>query len=242
MSPRPRPILKRDSSPFSNDLPFTSCGDTLSPHVHFPPTPWMISLRFTHSPNTYDRAPILVSPNACQLPKRGQRKLHSPPVDPEGERGRSRSRSRDGDCSVEEDVKGSYFHPRAYEACNPEPLHTPTATFRLHSPPSLVPDSSPSDESDDSVETPPDATASNPAATTTMPMLSNDISYTGHSYSTCASTHVDESVNDSPVFLSDAHASKAVKEKRRRPRLSRHSHNDAFELSRSFDEGCLGGF
>ncbi|EPT03413.1 hypothetical protein FOMPIDRAFT_74677, partial [Fomitopsis schrenkii] len=112
------------------------CDYILSPRVHFPPTPNIASLRFTHSPTTYDRAPIVISPNSgcLQLPKRGR------------ERERSAS---------PEDVKGSYFHPRAFEACAPEPLDVPATTLDLSSPPGLVPDLSPSEESDDLVETPP---------------------------------------------------------------------------------------
>ncbi|KAH9929783.1 uncharacterized protein B0H18DRAFT_1117324 [Fomitopsis serialis] len=163
---RARPILKRDSCPAPlvdvDELPFTTCDYILSPHVHFPPTPHMTSLRFTHSPNTYDRAPILVSPNGCLLPKRGERTFYSPPADFDSERrGRSRSRSssRTRDDDSPGDVMGSYFHPRAFEACSPEPLEVPTTTSDNASLPILVPDLSPSDESDDLVETPPDPSA-----------------------------------------------------------------------------------
>lgn len=166
--PRPRPILKRDSypAPLADELPFTMCDYILSPHVHFPPTPNIASLRFTHSPTTYDRAPIVISPSSgcLQLPKRGARKLYSPPADFDGER-RGRTRSRSTSCERDssespEDVKGSYFHPRAFEACAPEPINVPTTTLDLSSPPGLVPDLSPSEESDDLVETPPDPRAS----------------------------------------------------------------------------------
>lgn len=68
--------------PFARQLP-----DTLTPRVHFPSTPSMItSMHQTHAPHIYDRAPIIVSPNVCLLPER------------------------------EEEEKGSYFHPRAFEA------------------------------------------------------------------------------------------------------------------------------
>ena len=166
--PQPRPILKRDSypAPLADELPYTTCDYILSPHVHFPPTPNIASLRFTHSPTTYDRAPIVISPNSgcLQLPKRGARKLYSPPAGFDCERrGRTRTRStsRERDSSESpEDVKGSYFHPRAFEACAPEPLNVPTMTFEPPSPPGLVPDLSPSEESDDLVETPPKPRAS----------------------------------------------------------------------------------
>ncbi|KZT24235.1 hypothetical protein NEOLEDRAFT_1023988, partial [Neolentinus lepideus HHB14362 ss-1] len=99
----PRPILKRDppSTIASNPLPFATCPTLFSPKVHFPPTPTMTSTHPTHSPFTYDRAPIIVSPNVCTLPERGGREVYS------GER---QDRSAVS-------IKGSYFHPRAYEAC-----------------------------------------------------------------------------------------------------------------------------
>ncbi|KAF7307607.1 hypothetical protein MIND_00555900 [Mycena indigotica] len=85
----------------SNPLPFASCSSRMvmySPHVHFPTQPCTLT-GATHSPGTYDRAPISVSPNSCALPERGGRVYRSsiplPLPTP----------------------KGSYFHPRAYEAC-----------------------------------------------------------------------------------------------------------------------------
>lgn len=80
--PAPRPILKGLPSSFlspeaaSNPLPFSSCSRILdSPHVHFPPTPILTSTATTHSSYSYDRAPIVVSPNVCALPERGSRKF-----------------------------------------------------------------------------------------------------------------------------------------------------------------------
>jgi len=77
--------------PPTHALPFAGYRpDMLSPRVHFPPTPSMISSTHQALPShVYDRAPITVSPNTCMLPERDH--------------------SGDG--------KGSYFHPRAYEAC-----------------------------------------------------------------------------------------------------------------------------
>ncbi|KAF8636854.1 hypothetical protein AX17_003212 [Amanita inopinata Kibby_2008] len=78
----PRPILRTQiadpNQPLTNPLPFTSCSQSqllqhTSPHVHFPPTPWLTRTAVTHSPNTYDRAPIAVLPNHCELPERGCR-------------------------------------------------------------------------------------------------------------------------------------------------------------------------
>ncbi|KAK0501037.1 hypothetical protein EDD18DRAFT_788215 [Armillaria luteobubalina] len=102
-----RPILKPLATTSavgssSNPLPSSCCQPHInSPHVHFPPTPALSSTYVTHSSNAYDRAPITVSPNSCELPERGGRLYisNSPDISP----------------------KGSYFHPQAYEACQPEP-------------------------------------------------------------------------------------------------------------------------
>lgn len=99
----PRPILKPtlDPSLFSHPacypsplsaLPYrppSRCASTSSgtrspsPHVHFPPTPTLAStLGTTHSPSVYDRAPIVVIPNSCALPARGERVYHTLPSSP----------------------------------------------------------------------------------------------------------------------------------------------------------------
>ncbi|KAI0782403.1 hypothetical protein BC629DRAFT_553987 [Irpex lacteus] len=171
MSPHPRPILKRLFSSDKHDkqtnhhqqpLPFATCARIMSPRVHFPPTPSMVaSTHPVHSPQTYDRKPIVISPNYCALPQRGSRKLYSPPADFEVERPeRGRGRARQSSDKAEH-IKGSYFHPRAYEACEPEPI--PVDDSQL-SPPLLVHDSYTADEydsdvdssDDESVTTPPD--------------------------------------------------------------------------------------
>lgn len=98
----PRPVLKHlpDASDYyassaSNPLPFAFCSQVLdSPHVHFPPTPTMTSTELTHSPYVYDRAPIDVSLNTCELPERGGRVYD--------EERRPPPRVRDS----------GYFHPR----------------------------------------------------------------------------------------------------------------------------------
>jgi hypothetical protein len=49
-----------------------------SPHVHFPSSPsQLIATIVTHSPGTYDRGPISVSPNPLALPRWGER-VYSP--------------------------------------------------------------------------------------------------------------------------------------------------------------------
>jgi hypothetical protein len=71
-------ILKPLGLPDANlAFPFASCPNVhlndLTPHVHFPPTPGLVSTHEAHSPSTYDRAPIVVAPNSCALPRRGDR-------------------------------------------------------------------------------------------------------------------------------------------------------------------------
>lgn len=70
MSPMsPRPILKRSSSSThanEPELPFHGIQA-----VHFPPSPSLNRFYTTHPSSTYDRSPIVVSPNSCALPERG---------------------------------------------------------------------------------------------------------------------------------------------------------------------------
>ena len=74
-----RPILKPLPHSYNDSpLPFASSSHVPpldSPHVHFPPTPVMTKISITHSPFSYDRAPIQVAPNVCALPERGERKV-----------------------------------------------------------------------------------------------------------------------------------------------------------------------
>ncbi|RDB24489.1 hypothetical protein Hypma_008486 [Hypsizygus marmoreus] len=138
----PRPILKNRTSyeyfpSPSTALPFRCLR---SPHVHFPPTPTLTDTQITHSPFVYDRAPIIVSPNGCELPERGGRMYSVFPASPQEDRGFYSP-------SV---PKGSYFYPRTSEVCEPESPVDPPAPFDLTLPP-LIPDlSSSSEESEDS--------------------------------------------------------------------------------------------
>ena len=235
MSTHPRPILKRlfSSEKQTNyhqhqqPLPFATCVRIASPHVHFPPTPSMVaSTHPAHSPHTYDRKPIVISPNHVAPPQAGSRKLYSPPVDFEverSERGRDRQ-ARPSPAKVEHTVKGSYFHPRAYEASELEPL--PADAFQI-SPPLHVRrspyssdqyDSDVDSSDDESITTPPDAKS--PAAVVIVDPQ-------------CASQPLD-----------DAHSVDGVE----RPALVRSSKRPSIQLSSSrehsltLDEGCLGGF
>ena len=126
----PRSCLKLQD-PTAKPLP-SSPRIMLSLHVHFPPTPSLSSVYTTHSPRTYDRAPIAISPNVCALPERGGR-TYTPA----------------SESSPKFQRKGSYFHPDAHEACEPEPINDYTPASPPLCPPPLIPDlSSDSDESD----------------------------------------------------------------------------------------------
>ena len=84
-----------------------------SPCVHFPPTPTLAQIEITHSSFIYDRKPILVLPNACALPGRGERALDSL-VDSEYDlEGRSL-------VGKKKRMKAGYFHPKAFEAVSYE--------------------------------------------------------------------------------------------------------------------------
>ncbi|KAJ8583663.1 hypothetical protein M405DRAFT_828211 [Rhizopogon salebrosus TDB-379] len=140
----PRPILKhRDYSQRHETFPFPACS-LVSPsrHVHFPPTPTLTSTYAAHSSATYDRSPVAVPPNQCALPGRHEREFAC-----SGDNGRA-------------EIKGSYFHPRAYEASSPEPsvsdesdssMVTPADTLlfvRFTSADSMIPFTHAQDESD----------------------------------------------------------------------------------------------
>lgn len=128
----PRPILKRSATP----------NVSLNhPHhvVHFPPSPSLTTHTFSvYSASTYDRSPIVVSPNTCALPERG-----CP----------GRTYNLDDDCQTSSQ-KGQYgsgeLHPRAF-------YNASRSTYGL--PPPLIPDisSSESEESDEVTSPLPDS-------------------------------------------------------------------------------------
>jgi len=138
---RPPPILKSSMIPPWN--PFAVCPQVYSPHVHFPPTPSMTSTHLTHSSNTYDRTPLTITQNPCALPGRGERSYDSDAYTPQ-------------ESYSPGSFQGSYFHPRAYEACEREKLDTlpsiPSSSPLINGLP-LSP-SSESDKADDDVIVP----------------------------------------------------------------------------------------
>ncbi|KAL0952084.1 hypothetical protein HGRIS_008720 [Hohenbuehelia grisea] len=224
-------------SPSGSPFPFASSAMN-SPHVHFPPTPSMASTHTTHSPNTYDRAPIVVSPNICSLPERGGRVYH-PPGSP-GYMPRRRTMA-----------KGSYFHPAAFEACERETLDdgSPLPTSPL-SPPPLVADLTSESDSDgyaspDAVSPPaPSHIASDPRF---APMLGP---HSGGPYPPSPyplplpRTHSQEEFETALEFLPHSGVeSKRLRDKEResRSRRNRRAHQ-ASTFSGSSLDGCLGGF
>lgn len=224
MSPRPclKAHLSSESSP--EHLPFALYPKVLaSPHVHFPPTPTLTSTHAAYSPLTYDRAPIAVAPNSCALPERGGRTYTS-----------------SSESWNLRQVKGSYFHPQAYEACEPEPHTTPAASS---TPPQLIPDlSSESDESDGPIITIHDSNSLN----TSIPL------HYGHLRSSpIPRARSLESLDNALYFLPHAPSPmKGMQKRRKRRSLSRSRvGGDAFRqdikssdtFSPSLD-GCLGGF
>ncbi|KAJ3849022.1 hypothetical protein EV368DRAFT_48139 [Lentinula lateritia] len=77
----PKSILKRppplalSQSPFKASI--TIVVSPGSPHVHFPSSPGLTATFTTHSPNSYDRGAVVVSPNPLEIPSRGSR-IYSP--------------------------------------------------------------------------------------------------------------------------------------------------------------------
>ncbi|KAF4611417.1 hypothetical protein D9613_003839 [Agrocybe pediades] len=125
----PRPILKRSVS--TADKQQRHHHTSSSHGVHFPPSPALTRTFTVHSSSTYDRSPIVVSPNTCALPERG-----------------CPGRTYELDEQVQPRQRGIRcardYHPRALSfASRPAASSVPTTV------PPLVPDlSSESEESD----------------------------------------------------------------------------------------------
>jgi hypothetical protein len=223
----PRPILKTHSSSECFPSPSTALPFKLlhSPHVHFPPTPTLTTTQTTHSPFAYDRAPIIVSPNACAIPERGGRQYVSPS-----------SRSLKGSSPTE--PKGSYFHPRAFEVCEPEALSETAAPSK---PPLRIPELtfSSSSESDDS-----DTCASPPNCS---PI--HHISFNYPRDTPCPILHA-PSQDEIDIALSFLPYPPSPIKERRRPMRKETGRRNMFQArAKSFQstdelslDGCLGGF
>jgi hypothetical protein len=76
-----RSILRRPNAlplsptpfPYNASFSVMMSPSTKSPHVQFMASPQLVATFTTHSSETYDRAPIKVSPNPLELPSRGDR-------------------------------------------------------------------------------------------------------------------------------------------------------------------------
>lgn len=136
----------------------------------------------------------------------------------------------------EGDVKGSYFHPRAYEACEPEPVVTRAPPFVERRPSFSDSDSEEYDsgsDSDDSdaITTPPD-----PKLAVALPQVQ--------------SAHTPSPSHYSPMYATSHVAGLQLEghnEGKPRPQLL-HAHRQptitivSSRDSDAFNEGCLGGF
>jgi hypothetical protein len=151
----PRPILKRTPPSYQQQQQHHHHHA-----VHFPPSPSLTRTFSAHSSATYDRSPIVVSPNNCALPERGcpgrTYLLDDPASVP----------NLSPPCGRRAYAYANDFHPRALafaSACPSSPLRQPpkddperTPTLTYPSLPQLIPDlSSESDESDSFPSNPP---------------------------------------------------------------------------------------
>lgn len=184
MSP-PRPILKRSEShpsaqaqAQSPKYPRQSLLHGTPPNaygVHFPPSPTLTRTFSAYSSASYDRSPIVVTPNSCALPERGcpgrtytldDAAASSPPS--------SSSNWRSGAHN------GRHLHPRAvaYRDLShdedddhldeqEESQRTPTRNFPILPP--LIPDLSSESEESDGFTSPPPEPASFPTPTAYYP-------------------------------------------------------------------------
>jgi len=192
-------------------LPFARCHQNtsayLSPHVHFPPTPILTSSQRTHSPTTYDRAPIEVTPNACALPERGGRAYFLP----------------DDATYNSPTPKRSYFHPRAFEACERESLEDPPAQTDC---PPLIHDLSTSCSESDDLDSPCPSFPISKYSPTPLGRASSQ-----------------EEFDHALLFL--PHPPQPIKgclKPRRRKNIGRQSANDVLTNPETHLDSCLDGF
>ncbi|KAJ3876479.1 hypothetical protein F5051DRAFT_411475 [Lentinula edodes] len=90
----PKSILKRPPPLALSQSPFKATVTIVvspgSPHVHFPSSPGLTATFTTHSPNSYDRGAIVVSPNPLEIPSWGSR-IYSPGSETFGKPGSTES-------------------------------------------------------------------------------------------------------------------------------------------------------
>ena len=221
-----RPCLKHstdlDPPPSANSspFPFALSPAVMGTRVHFPPTPSLCQTHLTHSPAMYDRAPIVVLPNACALPARHERTY--PPSRECPSSSSSSKKRRSTHAKGAQAVAAVAHHPHAFREA---PVASSDPRQHHQQLPQLVPDlsSSESDESDINI-VPPDRTH---FASTGHPPISI----------------VDCSGEASAALSFLPHANEREKPRRERsrtrggPRSVRKSEFALPEL-----DGCLGGF
>src|ERR1700722_1796664 len=159
----PRSILKRHPPPLPSPPPPSSSSSTTTtttsssrpPHqsdarkVHFPPSR-LVRVGFAHSPESYDRSPIIVLPNSCALPERGCPGRTYYGHDDDVAALLSASRSITPSCQPALGNNGKSFHPRAPSLTKQS---SPYPSLML---PDLILDSTSESESDGFCSTPPE--------------------------------------------------------------------------------------
>jgi len=236
----PRPCLKLNHRPeydTDDDDPLPFAQDVaVPPHVHFPPTPTLTSTHTTHSSSVYDRAPINVSPNRCELPERGGR-VYTPSPERRCHRVMlPRDSSREG-----------YFQPHAFRAAGSSQSSSSSSI------PPLIPDLA-SSESDETSDVTPGSSPRGTSHIPTIPTIPINVAFDPRPHMLHHNTHSAEEIDNALSFL--PHPPSHPKEKldkvskRRSPSRCQSSGNErhriksTFESSRPDDDsdGCLGGF
>lgn len=190
-------------------------------HVHFPPQTSLTQTFTTHSGATYDRAPIVVLPNDCELPERGcpGRTFDGLPQDIASSSSSCRSSRRD--CRSSRMSAGA------------QDVDVRKVSSR---PPPLVPDlSSESDESDGLIS-PPEFSNSN----------ATSLSLSHHHPLSHSIPQTQEHFDKALAFLPHSPPTTKDRSKRRsspatsKPRFK--SEAGARSFAASSLDGCLGGF
>jgi hypothetical protein len=230
-----RPCLKHSTdldppAPTNSPLPFALCSSVLGPRVHFPPTPVLCQTHLTHSAATYDRAPIVVLPNACALPERNGRTYT-----PSNESCAARKRR-----STHAAAQGATLHPQALAAAAAASSNPKTSVSdpagRM---PSLVPDLSSCSESDES------DISSTPPVPTHFPSTGlhyhHQYHHHHHHHHAPISIVVDGNADPATALAFLPHANE-----REKPRSRSKAHGTRTARKSEFAlpdlDGCLGGF
>jgi hypothetical protein len=224
-----RPCLKHSTdldppAPTNSPLPFALCSSVLGPRVHFPPTPVLCQTHLTHSAASYDRAPIVVLPNACALPERNGR-TYTPSNDESARKRRSTHATS----------QGATLHPQAFTTSPAAPSSSPKTSVldpagRL---PSLVPDLSSCSESDES------DVSSTPPVSTHFPSMGYH-HHRHHHHHAPISIVVDGTADPATALAFLPHANEREKPRSRsKTRGTRTVRKSEFAVEL---DGCLGGF